>query len=83
MKTLKGWERSNVDLGDYLGECPLRIDEDLYNYIGSCVPAQYCTCGYLQGGDCEFIEDDVEFYTTCREVDGKFYYLGILPSFKQ
>ena len=83
MKTLKGWQKSNVDLGEYLGNAPCRINEGLYNYIAECVPVTYCSEGFMQGGDCEFIEDGVEFYMTGRYVDDKFYYLGILPAFQQ
>lgn len=82
-KTYKGWQKSNVDLGIYLGAAPCEIDEELYLYIAECVPAQYCDNRHMQGGDCEFIEHDTEYYMTGAMVGECYYYLGILPEFKQ
>lgn len=48
-KTLKGWEKSDLDLDKYLTE-PCEIDEDLSLYIGECVPPQYLGGGLTQGG---------------------------------
>lgn len=81
MKTLKKWEKTDIDLGEYLG-APCEIDEGLFLYIAECVPAKYCDPKHMQGGDCEYIEDDIEYYMTCSIVGDKFYYLGVLPEFK-
>lgn len=40
MKTLKGWEESNLDMDEYLNE-PCEIDEQLYLEILDCVPPHY------------------------------------------
>lgn len=88
LKTLKGWEASNLDLTDYL-QYPCEIDEDLANYIGECVAPQYLGNGLVQGGDCEFHENNPEtfekigFYLTTYHKDRKFFYLGVLPEFKK
>lgn len=86
-KTLKGWEKSDLDLDKYLTE-PCEIDEDLSLYIGECVPPQYLGGGLTQGGDCERHEDSedgepIGYYMTTRIVNGRHFYLGILPEFRQ
>ncbi|WP_421977849.1 hypothetical protein [Roseivirga seohaensis] len=89
IKTLKGWKKSNLNLDDYLPE-PCEIDEELSLYIGECVPAKYL--GFenklTQGGDCEKEEeaedgDPIGYYMTTSFVNGKNFYLGILPEFRQ
>lgn len=90
-KTFKKWEKSDLDLDDYLGEIPCEIDEELYNFIGECVAPQYLggQNGLVQGGDAFDSEDtgedfeEIFTYSTCRQIGEKFYYLGILPEFKQ
>lgn len=47
MKTRKGWNKSNLDLKDYLPE-PCRIDEELHNYLGEIVAPKYCGQGLIQ-----------------------------------
>lgn len=84
MKTLKGWEKSpNLNLGEYLKE-PCRINEELYNYIAEVVSPQYCSDGIIQEGEPEFTnEDGIYHYMTVTLVNGKYFYLGVLPEFKQ
>ena len=86
-KTFKGWEKSNVDLDKYLTE-PCEIDEELSLYIGECVPPIYLDRTLTQGGDPEKHEDSedgepIGFYMTTSVVNDKYFYLGILPEFKQ
>lgn len=81
-KTRKGWEKSNLDLDKYLTE-PCEIDEELSLYIGECVAPTYYSDGLTQGGDPEKHEDSIGFYMTTSIVNGKHFYLGILPEFKQ
>jgi hypothetical protein len=81
MKTLKGWEKSGIDLDEYLTE-PCRIDEGLANYIGECVAPVYVTPQFIQGGDPIKEEDDVLFYRTVSIVGDKYFNIGILPEFK-
>ena len=82
MKTKKAWEKSGLDLDKYLTE-PCLIDEDLFLYLGEIVAPQYCGGGIVQLGEAERSEDGVQFYMSASHIDGKYYYLGILPEFKQ
>jgi len=86
-KTRKEWGKSKLDLDKYLTE-PCEIDEELSLYIGECVAPKYCGGGFAQGGDPEKHEDSedgepIGFYMTTSIVNGRHYYLGILPEFKQ
>lgn len=86
-KTFKGWQKSGLDLGDYLTE-PCEIDEALSLYIGEVVPAYYLDEGLTQGGDpakSEMGEDGekIMYYMTTSHINGKYFFLGILPEFKQ
>ena len=82
-KTYKSWEKSEVDLDKYLDE-PCEIDEALDLYIGECVAPKYLSYGLTQGGDCVFEDDlNTRYYMTTSVVNGKHFYLGVLPEFKQ
>ncbi len=86
MKTLKNWEKSNLDMDVYLNE-PCEIDEALYLDILECVPTHYSSEYAQQGGDAiDSFEDHkgkkVFTYMTVNSINGKFYYMGILPEFK-
>lgn len=87
-KTYKEWQKSNLDLDKYLPE-PCEIDEELALYIGECVPPVYLgPNGLCQGGDAQasvgkWPNDEVLTYMTVSNVNGKDFYLGILPEFKQ
>lgn len=88
IKTLKGWEKSNLDLDEYLGPGPCRINEELSSYIGECVPPKYTSEEFTQGGDPHDHEtsedgDFIGYYMTVKHVEGKYFYLGVLPEFKQ
>ena len=90
MKTLEAWEKSNLDLDDYLGNEPCEIDEVLFNYIAETVLPQFLYGGFVQGGECErseftnpFYLEEIFFYMTTSSVNEKYFYLGILPEFKQ
>jgi len=85
-KTLKGWEKSKVDLDKYIDE-PCEIDEELYCYILEIVPTHYSSKYAQQGGDaCDSFENHkgkkVFTYMTVKSVNSKYFYLGILPEFK-
>lgn len=87
MKTLKGWNKSKLDLNKYLTE-PCQIDEELSLYISECVSPIYCGSKHfdtwlIQGGNAEKYEDSIGFYMTTSISNGKHFYLGILPEFKQ
>lgn len=83
MKTLKKWEKSVLNLEDYM-PIPCEIDEELYLYLGEIVAPQYCGCGFVQLGECER-EDKfgTRYFMPASIVEGKYYYIGILPEFKQ
>lgn len=86
MKTFKEWENSNLDMDVYLNE-PCEIDEELYLDILECVPPYYLGDLAQQGGDAiDSFENDkgkkVLTYMTVNSMNGKFFYLGILPEFK-
>lgn len=82
IKTYKGWDKSGLDLDEYLTE-PCEIDEELLNYIGECVAPTYVSPEFTQGGDPCKTENGVEFFATCSIVGDKYFYLGILPEFKK
>ena len=81
-KTRKGWEKSNLNLDKYLTE-PVEIDEELYNYLGEAVAPEYCGDGIVQLGEAECEKHGVLHYMTASLVNGKYFYLGILPKFKK
>jgi hypothetical protein len=83
MKTYEDWESNGGGLSSFLQPCD-EIDEHLYDYIGGVVSPQYCSRTLLQSGEAVREEKGVMFYMsfTARE-DGKYFYLGILPKFKQ
>ncbi|TGE22807.1 hypothetical protein [Hymenobacter metallicola] len=83
MKTYDEWEATEVSLTQYLQPCD-EIDEELYDHMGGVVSPQYCTQRLLQSGEPEREERGVMHYLSfmARE-DGKYFYLGILPKFKQ
>ena len=88
MKTKTGWENSALDLDEYLNE-PCEIDEALSNYIGECVSPKYIDEGLTQGGDPIKHDGNPEngdligYYATTSTVNGKHFYLGVLPEFRQ
>jgi hypothetical protein len=70
-------------LNDYLTE-PCQIDEELHNYLGEIVAPQYCFSGLIQLGEAERSDDDgILYYMSSSFVNGKYFYLGILPEFRQ
>lgn len=83
MKTLKQFEKSEKNLEDFLQ--PLdRIDWFLYEFI---------LCGYVapsfdngtvgQAGEAEKKEHNIYYYRTVMQTKDRYFYLGILPEFKQ
>jgi len=86
MKTLKEWKQSKLDMDIFL-DTPCEIDEGFYLRILESVPVHYATEYATQGGDpVDSFENHkgktVYTYMTVRNVNGKFFYLGILPEFK-
>jgi hypothetical protein len=86
MKTFKKWEKSNLDMDKYL-DTPCEIDEELYLDILEYVPPHYLGELAQQGGDAidSFRNEKgkkVFTYMTVNSINGKYFYLGILPEFK-
>lgn len=84
-KTLKGWEKSNLNRDAYLNVGD-EIDEDLFLDIAECVAPEYCDQKFVQNGEPSFHRRNtrnkkVYYHETAFSAnDGKFYYLGDLPS---
>ena len=82
MKTLKEWEESDLDLEEYLGNEPCEIDGELELHIGEVVAPSYMNGGFTQMGEATDELDGVFTYITTSNFNGKFFFLGVLPSFK-
>ena len=82
IKTFKQWEKSGLELTEYLNPCD-QVDEEIVHHMETVVPPQYSQNGLMQDGEPERMVDGVYFYSTFSKVDGKYYYLGILPEFMQ
>lgn len=90
MKTIKKWEKSGLEWDDYfkVGD---QIDEETFLYIAEIVPPEYCNENFVQGGEASFSkkvlmrEYEKIYYhpTALRTTNGKYFYLGDLPSFDQ
>lgn len=84
IKTYQDWQNNSTgDLRQYLGQKPCEIDEELFFYLAEVVPPQYSGGDFLQTGESSFEEYGVDYYSTCSNFDGKYYFLGVLPEFKQ
>lgn len=85
-KTLKGWEKSGLELKEYLGPAPCEIDEALSLYIVETTPPEFLQnseeFGFIgQCGEADDIIDGIYYHMTVKSIGNKDYYLGILPSF--
>lgn len=81
MKTYKQWQKSSLDLDQFL-EYPCEIDEKLYMYIAEIVAPNYCNGGIFQCGEPMYSDENgIGWYDTVSDVKGKYFYLGILPDF--
>ena len=89
IKTYQEWEKSNLNISDYL-PFPCEIDEVLANHISESTFPHYNTGEFTQGLDPEFSrnsyddspEKEVFFYTSFSQINGRFFYLGVLPEFR-
>ncbi len=81
MKTLKQFEKSNTSFDEFLKPMD-RIDEELYEHI-SCayVASNFSDQKCAQNGECTKSDNGTDYYETVITVDGKYYYLGLMPSF--
>lgn len=88
VKTLAAFEKlddkafEGLSLTDYLQ--PLdEIDWFLYEHI-SCgwVAPSYDNGKFVQAGEAEDNVNGVFTYMTCANINGRYFYLGILPAFQ-
>jgi len=84
MKKLKQFEKQEeLELKDYLAQ-PCEIDEEMYNHIiCGYVPPSYSDANLYQAGEAEREERGVYYYMTVSKSNNKYWYLGILPEFKE
>ncbi len=82
IKTKQAWDDSGLDFDQFVNPMD-EIDEEMYYYFLGVVPTQY-NKGYLfQLGEAEREENDLWYYSTFTKYNNKYYFLGILPEFKQ
>lgn len=82
MKTNKQWEESGLDFHDFIS--PLdEIDLEIYIHFAEIVAPQYCNNGLLQCGEAWDEKDGVYRFETFTTIGDRFYYIGVLPEFKQ
>jgi hypothetical protein len=83
VKTYQQYEASGKALHEFLA--PLdEIDWPLYeNILCGYVPAQYDNGKLGQAGEANHKVGDVYYYDSVMTVGEKYYYLGLLPEFKQ
>ena len=81
--TLDEWNKSGLELDQYL-QYPCEIDEDMYNHIAECVAPWFCHEGIVQSGEPMYADGLFVMYrATAFAKDDRYFYLGILPEFKQ
>ncbi|PWN62284.1 hypothetical protein [Chryseobacterium oncorhynchi] len=84
IKTYQDWQNNfKGDLDQYLGKSPCEIDEEMFLYLAEVTPCQYSGNFFIQTGEASCKIDDVLHYSSCSSFNDKFYFLGILPEFKQ
>lgn len=84
MKKLKQFERQEEkDLTEFL-ENPCEIDKEMYYHIicGYVSPSYSGNDGIAQAGEPEKNVDGVYYFMTVSHINGKYWYLGVLPEFK-
>lgn len=81
MKTLKQWDESGLDLGEFLN--PLdEIDSALYDHFAFFTP-KYQDENLVQMCSPDYEKDGILFIMTASIIEDKYYYLGKLPMFGQ
>lgn len=84
MKKFIDWEMDfSQELDQFLCKFPCEVDEEMYNYFMDIVQPRYLDAGILQCGESSYEISGTYYYITFVEDDNKFWYLGILPEFKQ
>jgi hypothetical protein len=82
LKTYKNWEESGIDFDKFIKPFD-EVDGEMYDYFSGVVSPQYCTKDLLQIGEAWEEKDGVFFYETFMHINNKYFYVGILPEFKQ
>ncbi len=83
MKKNKQWEKSELDLQDFLWQSPCEIDEDLYNYIAEVTPPSFCINWIVQSWEMTNSKNWICYYDTVTSINDKYFYLWILPKFEE
>lgn len=86
-KTIKKWEKSNLEWHEYFKKGD-RIDEETFIHMIEELPAEYTDENFGQQCEAGFTRriEGVKIYfhaTAISTNDGKYYYLGDLPSLNQ
>ena len=88
--TLDEWNKSGLELHQYL-EYPCEIDEALYLYFAERLPLSilgFSEKGVVQGvmyfhPSDEPLRSFESYFVTATKRNNRYFYLGILPEFKQ
>lgn len=79
MKKYSDWEDSELDLDKFVNPGD-EIDYEIFEHIGYALVGPHFDDGrFLQCGECDYERDGVDYYMTAEEVDGKYFYRGVLP----
>jgi hypothetical protein len=79
MKTHNEWEESGLDLTEFIAPGD-EIDYEIFEHIGfALVGPNYDDGEILQCGECSFMRDEVDYYMTAKDDNGRYFYLGELP----
>ena len=86
-KTIKKWKKSELEWDDYFKSGD-EIDEETFLHIAESVPAEFDDKNFVQCGEASstkinsYDKRDVYYHSTAFGAnDGKYYYLGDLPTF--
>ncbi|MGI4862411.1 MAG: hypothetical protein ACRYFZ_00695 [Janthinobacterium lividum] len=85
IKTYQGWEDGpEMPITEYLKPMD-EVDEEMFMHFAEAVPAQYHVGNLMQSGEAEFKDRGRYHYLTFAGYGEpeRYYYLGILPPFKQ
>ena len=80
MKTYNGWQKSGLDLTEYIKPMD-RVDETIYMHMLEVVTPHFQKDGYFQVGEASHETDHVEYRDTFYTDNNRYWYLGELPSF--
>lgn len=82
MRTYRQWEKSGLNLDDYLVPGDY-IDEAIYLYIGEVVAPYFVSDRFVQCGEPSTHIDEIPYRTTAMKIGSKYLYLGDMPEFSE